>query len=169
VAFSSKSIAIARELAATMELAAEFIEANVLDLRGIVTRKYDVVCTSKRVLCWIGNIRAWARTVASLLRDGVFYMLEGHALVSMFDDDDPDYEDGSYVPVNKTFEWTWSISDVVNALIGRGLSIELLDEHDRTFHRALPGMTRAPDGWWVLRGHQGMIPRSFSLRARKVG
>ena len=33
-----------------------------------------------------------------------------------FDDDSPDYADTSYVAINKTYEWSRSLSDVVNAL-----------------------------------------------------
>jgi SAM-dependent methyltransferase len=193
VDFSGASIAIARELAAKMRIPAEFIEANVLDLIPQVSRKYDIVYTSKGVLCWIRDIEKWADVIASLLKDhGVFYMLESHPLSCMFDDtkegeprirysyfhrdaplhfDDehPDYSDSSYVPVNKTYEWIWSLSDVVGALLRRGLRLELLNEHDRAFHRALPGMSETSDGWLELPGYEGMIPFTFSLRARKEG
>lgn len=193
VDFSAASIAIARELAATMRIPAEFIEANVLDLASRVSRKYDLVYTSKGVLCWIRDIEQWAEVIAFLLEDGgIFYMFESHPLSWMFDDtkdgapqikysyfhrheplhfDDehPDYSDSSYMPVNKTYEWIWSLSDVVGALLRHGMRIELLNEHDRAFHRALPGMVETSAGWWDLPGYEGMVPFTFSLRARKEG
>jgi len=193
VDFSGASLAIARELAGKMRILAEFIEANVLDLMPRVTRKYDIVYTSKGVLCWIRDIEKWAETIAFLLKDGgVFYIFESHPLSCIFDDtqagaprvkyayfhrdeplhfDDehPDYSDSSYVPVNKTYEWIWTLADVVGALLRHGLRIELLNEHHRAFHPALPGMVETSDGWWELPGYEGMIPFSFSLRARKAG
>ena len=192
VDFSGKSIAMARELAARMGIKAEFIQANVLELAPLVSKKYDVVYTSKGVLCWISDIDKWAQTISRLLRNnGTFYILESHPMVSMLDDStegippikypyfhqtEPiyfadahsDYSDSSYIPKNKTYEWTWSLSDIVNSLIRHGLRIELLNEHDRLFHRAFPDMTRTEDDWWMLKGLEGKVPLSFSLRARKT-
>jgi hypothetical protein len=84
-----------------------------------------------------------------------------------FEDEYPDYADSSYIPQTATYEWQWSLADIVNALIRHGLTIELLNEHDKCFFKALPGMTMTPDGWWILEGFEGMIPMAFSLRARK--
>lgn len=190
VDFSEKSIEIAMDLAARLNLKAEFYQANVLDLMDLTTEKYDIVYTSKGVLCWIRDISRWAETVSYLLKHGgIFYLMESHPIVGMFDDttedlrvkysyfhqdepihfDDehPDYADDSYVPQNKTYEWTWSLSDIVNALIKSGLTIEFLHEHDRVFYKSHPDMEADEDGWWYFRKYKGMIPLTFSLLARK--
>ncbi len=191
VDFSGESVAIARDLASRMGLKAEFIQANVLDLVPLVSRQYDIVYTSKGVLCWIRDIDRWANTIASLLKSGgTFYILESHPVVSMlddtragvpvlrhpyfhrdepthFDDEHADYSDSTYIPKHSTYEWTWSLSDVVNALIRNGLQIELLNEHDRLFYKAFPGMVTTADGWWMLEGLEGKVPLCFSIRARK--
>jgi ubiquinone/menaquinone biosynthesis C-methylase UbiE len=193
VDFSAKSIAIARELAAKMHIPAEFIVANVLELKGMTSRKYDIVYTSKGVLPWISDIGRWGETVSDLLKEnGVFYILESHPAFYIFEDstaddlqirypyfhqkepihfadDHPDYSDSSYIPVNKTYEWMWTLSDIMNALIQSGLTIEMLNEYGRYYYQALPGMTRTEDGWWELGKYRGMIPLTFSLRARKIG
>ena len=193
VDFSSKSLAIARRLAAQMNIRAEFVEANVLDLREVITEKYDIVYTSKGVLSWISDLERWADTIAFLLKEqGTFYIMELHPVSCMFDDtaegdlrikypyfhnrepihfddDHPDYSDRAYVPVNKTWEWLWPLSDVTNALIRSGLVIEMLNEHDKAFYPALPGMVRTEDSWWILEKYRGMVPFTFSLRARKQG
>ena len=193
VDFSSKSIAIARELSQRTGIPADFIEANVLDLKGALARKFDLVYTSKGVLSWIRDIRLWAETIAYLLRDdGIFYLLEGHPTSYLFDetksdelrikypyfhreeplhldDDHPDYSNKSYIPVNKTYEWIWTISDVLGALIDNGLRIEMLHEYDRSFYQAFPAMVPTEDGWWALKEYPGMIPLTFSVKARKVG
>jgi 2-polyprenyl-3-methyl-5-hydroxy-6-metoxy-1,4-benzoquinol methylase len=192
VDFSAQSIAIARQLATKTGLSAEFLEANILDLKNMVSTKYDIVYTSKGVLGWISDIQRWAETVSSLLKDGgIFYIMEIHPAAYMFDDtkegdlqikysyfhqseplhfddDHPDYSDRSYIPKNKTYEWMWSLSDIMNALIRNGLRIELMNEHDRSFYPALPGMIETGDGWWTLKRYQGMIPLTFSLLARKA-
>jgi len=191
VDFSSNSIEIAKRLAQRCSLAADFIVANVLELPSIISRTYDVVYTSKGVLCWISDIDRWAATVASLLKeDGTFYILETHPLMTMFndtleddlqikysyfhqsepthfDDDHPDYSDSTYIPRNKTYEWTWSLADIVTSLIRHDLRIELLCEHDRLYYKAFPGMVQAEDGWWTIEKYRGKVPFTFSLRARK--
>jgi len=191
VDFSPQSIQIAKELAQKMNVQAEFIVANVLDLPDGALGQYDIVYTSKGVLIWISDIDKWARSISLHLKPGgVFYIFETHPTLLMFDDtqansfqirypyfhsqdpihfddDHPDYADTTYIAKNKTYEWQWSLSDVVNGLLRNGLTIELLNEHDKCFYQALPGMTKAPDGWWILPGYQGMIPMAFSLRARK--
>ncbi len=188
VDFSSRSIEIARQLARRLKLKVDFIIGNVLELQSIVTRRYDVVYTSKGVLCWISDIDKWAETIASLLRaGGVFYVLDTHPLMAMYEDAekgleikypyfhqddptpfaDPDYSDPTYVPSNMTYEWTWSLSDIVNALIRHGLRIELLNEHDSLYYKAFSGMVEVEKGWWVLEQYKGKVPFTFSLRARK--
>jgi len=191
VDFSPQSVKIARDLAQKMNIRAEFIVANVLDLPERVLSQYDVVYTSKGVLCWISDINKWAKSISLCLKPGgVFYIFETHPTLMMFDDtqensfqvkypyfhrmdpiyfddDHPDYADSSYIPKNKTYEWQWSLSDVVNALVRNGLTIEFINEHDKCFYQALPGMAQDSDGWWILRGYEGMIPMAFSLRARK--
>lgn len=193
VDFSSKSLAIAKQLASRMNIDAEFIESNILDVTNVLSRQYDIVYTSKGVLCWISDIQRWGETVSQLLADnGTFYLFETHPALLMFDDtkagalrirypyfhrdepthfndDHPDYSDGSYIPKTKTYEWAWSLSDIVNALVGNGLVLEQLNEHDRLFYEALPGMVQGDDGWWVLEEYEGKIPLSFSIRARKPG
>ena len=191
VDFSAKSIGIAKDLAAKLRIPSVFLEANVLDLQSTIATKYDIVYTSKGVLPWISNIEKWAETISFLLKEnGIFYIMESHPASYMFDDtkegdlqikypyfhqkepihfddDHPDYSDHGYIPVNKTYEWMWSISDIVNALIRNGLKIEMLNEYDKSFYQALPGMVRTEDGWWILKKYLGMIPLTFSLRARK--
>jgi SAM-dependent methyltransferase len=191
VDFSSKSIEIARQLAARMNLEADFIEANVLDLKGLISKKYDIVYTSKGVLCWIRDLDRWAETISYLLKEGgCFYILETHPMVLMFDDtlesdlqikypyfhqdepthfddDHPDYADKTYVPRNKTYEWTWSLSEIVNALIRNGLKIELLKEYDELFYEAFPKMGKSSDNWFFLEKYKGMVPLTFTLLARK--
>ena len=176
-----------------MNIPAEFIVANVLDLRegsregtilytlqkeyfpGSVTlrdgaRLYPI--SSKRKassICWRAtrhptSLRIpWLKTLRS--RYAYFHGMEP----IHFNDDHPDYSDGAYVPVNKTYEWMWTLSDIVNALIQSGLTIEMLNEYPGSYYQAFPGMTRAEDGWWELGKYRGMVPLTFSLRARKLG
>jgi len=85
-----------------------------------------------------------------------------------WDDDYPDYADKTYIPKNRKYEWTWSLSDIINALIENGLKIEMLNEYDTLFYYEHPGMKKAKNGWWYWEKYKGKIPYTFSIRARKV-
>jgi len=191
VDFSSRSIDIAKRLADRMKLKADFIVANVLDLQAIVLQKYDIVYTSKGALCWIRDIDKWAETVAFLLKDGgIFYIMDTHPFVTMLEDrvgdalglkypyfhqseplhfggDRRDYADSTYTVRTGSYEWIWPLSDIINAIIRQGLTIEFVNEHDKLYYQEFPEMAETEDGWWFLEKYKGMIPWTFSMRARK--
>lgn len=82
---SPVSLKYARQLAQRMGIQAEFIEADILDVRRKVTRKFDIVFSSTGVLCWLPDIQVYARTVRALLNDtGFFYIFDGHPFRSVF-------------------------------------------------------------------------------------
>lgn len=189
--YSERSIEIAKKLNSEMGTQVNFLVSNVFDAPDILKEQFDIVYTSKGVLTWISDIKRWGKTVSAFLRPGgTFYIMEIHPAQCIFDDtvagdlvvknpyfhneepfhwddDNPDYSDRTYIPKNKTYEWFWSISDVMNALIENGLTIEKITEYDKLFYKGLPGMIKDADGWWYLEKYKGKIPFAFSLRARK--
>jgi len=86
---------------------------------------------------------------------------------SKWDDDWPDYSDNSYIPQTPSYEWIWSMGDILNSLINAGLKIEFLNEYDKLFYKGLPDMERDEDGWWVLPEHRKKIPLTFTIKATK--
>lgn len=195
VDISDESIRAARRLAKRAGLDASFLERNVLDLEARPLGRFDRVYTSKGALCWLRDLEAWGRIVANHLNPGgVLYLLEMHPLLYLFDEYDrqpgtlvvdgnyfhhpeplsdepgsyPDYADPDYTPRRRSYEWAWSVSDVVNALARAGLRIEEMEEFDRLFFKGFSSMERDEDGWWRLPGMEGRVPMAFSLKARKV-
>jgi 2-polyprenyl-3-methyl-5-hydroxy-6-metoxy-1,4-benzoquinol methylase len=193
VDFSEKSITIAKKLRDELSLKSEFILSNIFDLEDKLKRKFDIVYTSKGVLTWVKDIKKWAKIISSFIKPGGFYyMMEIHPVKCMFDDtiendlqvkysyfhrnepfiwDDkcPDYADRSYVPKNPTYEWNWSLSDIVNALISNGLKLEFLNEYDKLFYNGLPGMKSDKKGWWDLERYRGLVPYTFTLKSVFAG
>jgi len=189
--FSSDSIACAEQLKAELGLEARFVHSNVYDAPEAVDETFDIVYTSKGVLCWLRDLNEWGRIVAGFLRPGgTFYLMETHPILSaleeeppgelafkyryfhrdeptVWDGDDPDYADGNYIPRNPSYEWDWTVSDVVSALLNAGLQLELLNEYERLFHRAFPSMTTDDGRWFRLPKHSGKLPLLLTLRARK--
>ena len=189
--FSAKSIEIANQLKEELDIPATFIHSNVYDLKEKLDQKFDIVYTSQGVLAWLKDLQKWAATIVHFLKEGgTFYIMEIHPLYYIFDldarkeiqiqypyfhqkhptfwdEEIGDYSARDYVSQNKTYEWTWSMSDILNALIQSGLTIEFLNEYDKLFYRGLEGMEQVEKGWWIHPKYKGMIPFTFTLKATK--
>ena len=65
-------------------------------------------------------------------------------------------EAGSYADrtlpttANDTREWSWGLGDVVNAIIGAGLTLESLNEHTVGFYPAIADCVAGADGHYRL-------------------
>ena len=192
VDFSKESIKIANKLKKILGLKAQFIESNIYDLPNILKEKFDIVYTSQGVLTWLKDIKAWGKLISHYLKPGgIFYIMEIHPLVYIFDsdkqgelkvkysyfpgekptlwdDDSPDYSEREYIPKNPTYEWTWPLGEILTSLIEAGLKIEFLHEYDKLFYKEFPDMVQDEEGWWYLPKYKGKIPLTFTLKAKKI-
>ncbi len=186
--FSRPAVEAARKLAAEMDLDAAFVQSDVYDaVNALDRRDFDIVYTGLGALIWLPDIERWAEIVAELLRPGGFlYLAEFHPFTDVFGNDltvehgyfhreEPTvWEDsGTYADLeaetvhNRTFEWNHTLSDVVNAVIGTGLTVELLNEHDYTLFPRWPFLEKS--GFDTFRLPEGTpdLPLMYSLRARR--
>lgn len=192
VDFSLRSIALAQELRGELGLEATFICINIYELPAALDEPFDIVYTSRGVLCWLRDLEGWARIIAHFLKPGgIFYIMEAHPFCYAFeradegelrltypyfhspeprvwDDLDGDYADGDYIPRHPSYEWQWSLSDIVGALLEAELQIELFNEYERLFFKLFSGMTEGPERWYRLPEYAGKLPLLFTLRARKA-
>jgi len=195
VDFSEPAIAFANELAAETGLAdrARFMVSNVYDLPGpLAGETFDVVYTGRGALGWLPDLEPWARTVAGFVRPGgIFYIHEGHPVMWAIADEQTTPNDlhlgfdywggetlsfpveGSYadptadVDAEVEHGWNHSLGEIVTALAGQGLRIELLDEK-RELHWPAPFLVELPDGHHGFPPDQvGTVPLMYTLRARK--
>ena len=122
-------------------------------------------------------------------------MSEFHPITWMFADNEPeleldyfhnpegerfgDGEQGSYADVdvptrnNATLEWAHTLADVVTAVLGAGLRLELLSEHDYTLFPRFPHLVEDRElltAGVVYRQPEGSprLPLMYSLRAARV-
>lgn len=188
--YSEQAIRAAGELAAECGLEGRFICCNLYDLPAHLDGQFDIVYTSYGVLCWLPDLREWARIAASYVKPGgFFYIAEFHPFAYVFDDEADHLKfrypyfnedalkfefDGSYVEGSadlmkgyEDFEWTYRLGDVVSALIDAGLRIEFLREHPYTVYQQLPFLVRDDQGNYVFPGGAQPIPLMFSLKASK--
>lgn len=186
VDFSSRSVEIAKTLAREVGIPTRFIEADVYEiLEHLKGERFDVVYTSHGVLAWLSDLAGWAHVIAGSLKPGgVFYISEIHPFSQVFGDKampptamhpyfftganewgtEGTYADRSaHVDTATNFQWQHTLSDVVNALIDAGLTIEFVHEHPFAVFQQFPGMLRNDDGTWTLPGTD--LPFLFSLRA----
>jgi SAM-dependent methyltransferase len=190
VDFSDEAIHAARNLSRELDVPARFILSNVYDLPGLLQGEFDVVYTSYGVLCWLPDLSRWAAVIAGFLKPGgTFYIVEGHPILNIFDNSrgatglavtqsyfhspepirwepEGDYAENDALVVNPSYEWTHSLGEIVNALIGAGLRIEFLHEFPMSSYSWAPFTKQDKEGWWRIDGDR--VPMLFSIKATKV-
>ncbi len=90
VDISDEAVGFARRLSAESGIAAEFERADVydwLEAAGRAGRRFDLVFSSYGAVCWLSDLRAWARGIAGVLAPGGrFVLVEFHPVAAMFDE-----------------------------------------------------------------------------------
>jgi SAM-dependent methyltransferase len=183
VDFSPEAIARARSLADELDIAATFVESTVQQARAAVEGDFDGVFVTWGALVWLPDLDEWAAIVASLLRPGGWlYLAEGHpyALSLAYSelpyggsrlvvfDEQGDYMDESMVRTNTvTHEYAHGLGEIVTAVVGAGLHLDWLHEHDGLTWAMASTLARGDDGLYRRPGSD--LPLSFSLRATKPG
>src|SRR5262245_40060605 len=85
--FSAGAIAAARGLAARMGIPATFVHSALYEAPSRLGGRFDVVFTSHGVLGWLPDLERWAQVIAHFLAPGgIFYIVEAHPVVLLFDD-----------------------------------------------------------------------------------
>ncbi len=187
VDLSDLAIDEAKKLNEEMGLNAKFICCNVYDLQEHLDEKFDIVFTSYGVVGWLPDLTKWAQLVSHYLKPGgTFYIAEFHPVVWMFDDEFTHikyfYENrelivtenyGTYTDrkadiQGKEYSWNHSISEVLNALIGAGLKIEMFNEFMYSPYPCFSNIVQTDEGNWHIKGMEGKIPMVYSIRASKA-
>lgn len=190
--FSSVAIAGARNLAAETGIAANFVESDVYEARQALPGMFDLVYATWGTIIWLPNIARWGKVVGSLLKPGGrLYLLEIHPLVFSLQEDNgrhivgerwktaPDKplvqdipvtynEDETPLDNTRNHEWLHPISSIIEAVIGGGMQIEYLREHETLPYRAFPSMVELGRQHYRLPDDAIPFPLSFSLSARKT-
>lgn len=186
VDLSDDSIKLAKKLSKEIKVPATFIRSDIYELPKALNKKFDIVFTSYGVLCWISKIKKWAKIINHFLKDGgMFYIVELHPFTNILsfdfkifykyfdkgpytDDSSGTYTDWDAKVKGLTYEWSYTLSDVINVLINEGLKIEYVHEFPYTMYDQFPGfMTRNEKGQYVLKNKKIQIPLLFSLKATK--
>jgi SAM-dependent methyltransferase len=189
--FSPAAIAEARRLAAQTGLPADFVCANIYDARQALAGDFDIAYVTWGTICWLPDLAAWGRTIAALLAPGGYlYFADAHPNMLILEERDsrlvheypidtaPDCplvfdqphtysDDTTPLRTTRTYEWIHSLSRIIGALLGAGLTLDFLHEHPGLPWPPFPMCARSTGGMWRLPDHIPAFPLSVSLRARK--
>ena len=181
--FSPRMLELAARLTEATGAPARWVLSDVLMTPHEFDGTADLVYTGRGSLIWLQDLDAWAAVVARLLSpSGRFVLFEGHPAEWLFDVD----EDGHWIATDYDYfggpeaskgwapeyidrlsldeadqSWkfarSWTLGEVITALLGAGLRLERVTEH--------------PVDWWgghadVRDEERGRIPLSFSVVAR---
>jgi len=186
VDLSDEGIALAKSLNKELQLDAEFVKCNVLDTSKHIKDAFDIVFTSYGVIGWFPDLKPWGKMIAERLKNGgMFYMAEFHPIVWMFDyldgkpimkygymQDEVIYEEyeGTYANqdskmISKEYGWNHGLSEVINALVEAGLTIEYLNEYDESPYDVLPDLVKTKSGMYTTKDK--LYPLIFEIKATK--
>ncbi|MCH4887859.1 class I SAM-dependent methyltransferase [Acidaminobacter sp. JC074] len=191
VDISENAVDIAKELSEKNKLDARFICTDVYGLKDVLEEDFDIVFASHGVTCWLKDLDEFMSMAYSYLKPGgFFYLMDGHP-VSMIMSNEPDGEDirvaGTYFKENTepsfyegsedyadkeviidapTYEWHYTVSDILNSVGQSGLRLTSFNEHPFCDDTYYVGMKKDSDGWYRL-NNESKLPLMYSLKAIK--
>ena len=189
--FSPAAIGAAQELTARTGLtdSARFVCAEVYDAVTVLApQTFDIVYVSFGALCWLPNVERWAEQVSAVLAPGgrlyvhdqhpVEWALADNEAVFVhpyfeepepyIDDAGETYTGGGELLVNRrNFQWNHGMGEIVTALIGHGLHLDALVEHDWTEGDRFPFLVAHDRHHWTTPPGMPRLPLSFTLLAHR--
>ena len=193
--FSQNAVAEAERFAEILGFNdARFVVSRVSEaVETLEGEQFDIIYTGRGALCWLPDLKQWARVCAALLRPGgTLYLEESTPTVNILDSEEgpdgprlvPKYNlfnegpiseigEGSYADPDWSGErithcWEYRYDTIINALIEGGFRIDFLNERDELFFAPWPEFFE-PSGpnYWRLKEGQVPIPLSFTLKATR--
>ena len=187
VDFSGEAIKKARELNEQLGLNAQFVCSDIYELPRELEGQFDIVFTSYGVLGWLPDMKKWAQVVAKYMKpSGFFILVEFHPIVWMFNNDFTAIEysyfnkeaivetvTGTYADRDAEIKmleigWNHDLSEVIQSLIGVGLSIASFQEFDTSPHNCFRNTVEINPGKFQIKGLEGRIPMVYALKAVKT-
>ena len=189
--FSSAALKVAKRLSDETGLKANFVEGTVDQAPDLVPGPFDLVFTTWGTICWLPDVKDWARIIASVLAPGgQLYLADAHPgfnvleevagkLVPTYDFQTPADRplhfanqttytgDPAIMSHPSTREWIHSLSAVLGGLIDAGLAITMFREHEVMPWRGLTSLVPASGGMWRLPDGVPRIALSYSVMAKK--
>jgi SAM-dependent methyltransferase len=154
--------------------------------------RFDLVYTGIGALCWLPDVRRWAKVVSALLRPGGrLFIREGHPVLWSLSDPRTDgllaieypyfeiegirfSEEYSYIAHDEPLtspdiiSFNHGIAEVISALMEVDMRLTAIEEHDSVPWNPLgDAMTDAGSGEYRLRHNPARLPATYTLQAAK--
>lgn len=182
---SDEAIKDAQMRADTFEIDCQFVRTDVLEIDPDYNNHFDLVYITVGALVWIPDLKAYFQKAADLLvKGGKIFIYEHHPVGEMFPYDDEfegeseellklkypyfsdkiwedktgiDYYGGTVYDSSTSYEFSYTISDMINKLISCGLSITSFNEYPRDIalgHQKLDKMGKSIPLSYILIGEK---------------
>jgi SAM-dependent methyltransferase len=191
VDISDDAIAAARRATEILEMDVKFLRSDIYDFS--TSELFDIVYVGKGALFWLDDFATFAKIAASLLApNGRIYIYEEHSLLPFLLELDPtkynppsgdinyfhvehptasiglDYVGLSGEGVETSYEWQWTLGDIITGLAEAGLRIEFLREWPFvSSFRYWDWLEERENGTYYIPKGRAQVPLSFSLSATR--
>ena len=135
---SEQQLEVAAQRAAVLGLDIQFVRCDAADLGPVPDAEFDLVCSTNGFLVWIAEPGRVFCAVNRLLKPGGYYVLyDIHPFLrpwknqTALEMEKPYFETGPFVyeeAGQRTYEFNWTLSDIVNPLLGSGLVLRRMSE-----------------------------------------
>ena len=190
--FSGPALEAAFSLAKELGHELEVVHSDVYSATTNVKKAFDFVYTGIGAICWLPDIKAWAKVVSNLLKPGGFlFIREGHPMLWSIGDSNAngdlvielDYFEGQVFEDNesqtyagegevehpKNISFNHSLSEIFNALWENGMTIKTFEEHSSVPWNPLGDEFVKQEGIdeWQLAKNPKRLAASYTLLAYK--
>ncbi|MDX2359287.1 MAG: class I SAM-dependent methyltransferase [Crocinitomicaceae bacterium] len=183
VDLSDEAINTAQELAQKTNSDATFVCCDIYDLPNHLEGQFDIVFTSYGTIGWLPDMDRWASVVNHFLKPkGQFLIVEFHPFVWTFDNDFAkighnyfntqayqETETGTYADKDAPIEleyvmWNHPISEVMNALIAQGLTIQAFNEYNYSPYDCFSHTEEFEPGKFRIKHFGDKFPMVYALK-----
>ncbi|BDR59910.1 class I SAM-dependent methyltransferase [Lactobacillus xylocopicola] len=190
--FSPVALTAARKLATAAQIPITYVEGDAgLAAQAMPEQlaQFNAIVTSAGTITWLPELKSWAESIAQLLAPGgVFMIRDNHPLLFALEnagleikqdyfsgtedtyESDSSYTSNSAGKINHQVNHNWAhdFQEIINSLIGAGLTIKNVGEHRITDWQALPSLIYSKDHeGWELPATSPQFPLTFSVVAQK--
>lgn len=89
-----------------------------------------------------------------------------HATQPLVIDNTGSYDDRNFPVTLTSYEWSHSLSDMINALLSIGMRLEFVHEFPYSVYDCFPLFEQQSPGRWVVKDQASAMPLMFSIRGK---
>ncbi|MEO7177142.1 MAG: class I SAM-dependent methyltransferase [Saprospiraceae bacterium] len=183
VDLSSQAISYAKQLAAQLQIDAQFYESDVQSMQHLALEPFDIVFTSYGTVSWLRDLDAWAQTIYQHLKLGgtfcivdfhpMFFVLDWNTLALSYDyfdraegyleNEEGSYADGQSGIAGRSYYFPHNIASILSSLLRAGLKLEDFQEYDYSPYNLSTSMSQRAQDEYVFSDLKISFPYVFSL------